>query len=205
MNLFFDLDGTLVDSRDRLYQLFCDLSGQNELTYEQYWILKRSMHDHEYILVNYLGYDKLRVEKFNADWLTLIETPRYLSMDRPFPFTKFVLQELAERGHFLYLMTARQSKEQVFKQLNEYGLREYFLDVFVTETIKTKARLIQGAGLKLFAGDVCIGDTGEDVRTAKLLGVKSLAILSGFRDQATLLTYGPDYIEDDIQSIFKYV
>ena len=53
--------------------------------------------------------------------------------------------------------------------------------------------------------DLFVGDTGIDINTAKLINIKSIAVLSGFRNKSILEQYNPDYIENDIKTIFNYL
>jgi len=50
--VFFDLDGTLPDSRERLYRLFCELVPESRLSFDKYWALKRRKQDHKTILAS---------------------------------------------------------------------------------------------------------------------------------------------------------
>ena len=44
----FDLDGTLIDSSERMYKLFCELIPQTNLTKEEYWNLcSKSISDYK--------------------------------------------------------------------------------------------------------------------------------------------------------------
>jgi phosphoglycolate phosphatase len=205
MNIFFDLDGTIIDSRLRLYRLFCDITSQTILSFGEYWNLKRSMIDHEKMLTDYFHYTKEEYLVFEKKWLSLIESDSYLNFDKPFDFTVDVLQTLKSRNHKLYVITARQSKAKALKQLDNLGLANFFEDVFVTEAKKTKAELIQASGLQLSAEDIFVGDTGMDIKTAKTLNVLSVAVLSGFRNREILSKYLPDYVENDIQFLVDYV
>ncbi|MEZ5505246.1 MAG: HAD hydrolase-like protein, partial [Gammaproteobacteria bacterium] len=42
MNVIFDLDGTLLASKQRLYALYIDLLPQLNLSFDQYWQYKYS-------------------------------------------------------------------------------------------------------------------------------------------------------------------
>lgn len=205
MNIFFDLDGTLLDSRERLFRLFTDLTGQTLLEFEDYWDLKRSMYDHSKILSTYLQYTEENILLFKQEWLNLIETEYYLLLDKPFLFSNTILSTLEKQGHKLYLITARQSKVMLLKQLKMHNLDKFFSEVLVTEAVRTKTQLIIESELGLSASDLYVGDTGVDIQTAKQIGVRSMAVLSGFRNRTILLSYKPDYIENDIQTVFKYV
>ena len=47
MNIFFDLDGTLIDSKLRLYSLFQKLVPESILTYDEYWKYKMNKISHQ--------------------------------------------------------------------------------------------------------------------------------------------------------------
>ena len=66
VNIFFDLDGTLLDSRKRLYKLFQDLVLESNLTIDEYWELKRNKINHKTILIEKFGYTKIsRYDELN--------------------------------------------------------------------------------------------------------------------------------------------
>ncbi len=205
MNIFFDLDGTLIDSRLRLYRLFCNLTNQTLLSFEEYWKLKRNMSDHRKILSEYFNYTDDKIDTFQKEWLNLIETEEYLSIDKLFDFTKNVLDNLTVKNFNLYIVTARQSKLMAYKQLLAIGIFDYFKAILVTENKKSKAQLILDTVNNLNENDILIGDTGLDIKTAKELNIKSMAVLSGFRNRTILQNYNPDYIENNIQKVMKYV
>lgn len=205
MNIFFDLDGTLLDSKERLYRLFCDITKQTILQFDDYWQLKRAMYNHRKILSDYLHYSVEEIISFEKCWMTLIETDEYLMLDKPFSFTESVLQHLTQKKIKLFVVTARQDKVNTLKQLNNIGLTRFFSNIFVTESKSSKAELILEAEVCLAKTDFLIGDTGLDVNACKELEIRSMAVLSGFRNKSVLLKYKPDYIENDIQAILKYV
>lgn len=204
MKIFFDLDGTLLDSRQRLFTLFCDLTEQNILDFDQYWDMKRSMVDHRTILSENLKYSDSKILKFQSDWLNQIEEIRYLDMDIPFTFTKNVLEKLTENNQ-LFVVTARQKRNGVDHQLSNLNLESYFQDILVTEGQKSKTQLIFDACGNLSENDIVVGDTGLDVLTAKELKCRSVAVLSGFRNRNILSSYNPDYIGENIKSLIEYV
>lgn len=205
MNIYFDLDGTLLDSRERLFRLFCDLTNQKILDFDEYWNLKRAMNDHRKILTEYLHFTSDNIDLFETQWLELIESETYLLLDKPFVFTEDVLKSLFSKDFKLYVVTARQDRYGVLKQLNDYGLVTYFSNILVTESIQTKAQLILESGITLTQNDLLVGDTGMDIKTAKQIGIKSMAVLSGFRNMSVLQQYNSDYIGNDIRSILNYV
>ena len=205
MNIFFDLDGTLLDSRARLFRLFCDLTKQSIFKFDEYWNLKKAKIDHRQILSKYLNYSEDQIFFFEIEWQKYIESDEYLKFDKVFPYTENVLSNLKNRGVILHLITARQNKQALNKQLSQLQISEYFTNIFVTESIKSKAQLILESKVKLSMNDLFVGDTGIDINTAKLINIKSIAVLSGFRNKSILEQYNPDYIENDIKTIFNYL
>ena len=194
--IFFDLDGTLIDSKDRLYELFIFLTGI-KISFDDYWLLKRDMVSNEDILTRFL-FTKDQIKSFSADWLDKIEHPEYLNKDQKFTFTQGVLETLQEKKYELYLITSRQSKAQVVMQLVRLDLIKYFKNLLITEQKFEKDHLITHLNIKLSKNDFMVGDTGMDILTGKKLGIKTVAVLTGFRNKKHLLSYFPDYIYNDI-------
>ena len=67
MNLIFDLDGTLIDSRNRLYQLFQRLVPESTLSFEEYWKLKRNKISNKDILIHRFCFKDNKIEQFISD------------------------------------------------------------------------------------------------------------------------------------------
>lgn len=204
MNIFFDLDGTLWDSKDRLFTLFCDITKQNKISIDEYWNQKRNKISNEQILEG-LGYNENQIKMFVAEWMQKIEDERYLELDYLFPYTKEVLQTFKDQGCDIYYVTLRQSAERAFIEIRYKGIADYCTRCLVSEAKTTKEQLINNAGIKLSSDDMFVGDTGIDVMTAKSLGIKSVAVLSGFRNREILEGYEPDYIINDISELKKII
>src|SRR6266542_1760794 len=115
-NIFFDLDGTLFDSQERLYRLYIKLTNSN-LSSEQYWAFKKAMKSNQWILKNHLNWEQIKIKNFEEQWMLLIEDDEYLAIDKPFPYTKEVLKRLISIGINLFIVTNRQFQEKVIKQL----------------------------------------------------------------------------------------
>ena len=190
-NIFFDLDGTLINAGKRMYSLFQFLVPQSKLTYSEYWDLKRHKVNHQMILQQRFGYDEERFKVFEKEWLSLIETDEYLAMDTIYPNVPEMLSEL-QKDYTLYVVTARQFKQKTLGQLQALGLLGFFKKVLVTEAVKTKEDLIRQEISTLDSEDLLIGDTGHDILTAKALNVRSVAVSYGFTALEILKTYEPD-------------
>jgi phosphoglycolate phosphatase len=194
--IFFDLDGTILDSKQRLYELYSKLVKENKLTFEEYWKNKRNMKDHESLLLEF-GWDKRRIDLFEKEWLSLIEDEEFLLFDKPFTGVVGILETLS-KNFDLYLITARQSKSKVINQLSKYQLLSYFNDVLVTEHKADKYSLLSNSKLLPTSHDIFVGDTGIDIQLAKKFNSISVAVCSGFRCKDVLTSYHPDYIVDSV-------
>ena len=177
MNVFLDFDGTLIDSRLRLYKLFQDLVPKSNLNYRKYWELKRNKINHKEILTSIFNYSEREFSQFEEIWMNKIEQEEYLDLDKPFVNTTNFLIEFAN-SHNLYLVTARQSESNVINQIFKFGWQKIFTKVLVSSKKKEKHTLIRN-NVSFKSEDWIIGDTGEDIKTGKLLEINTAAVLSG--------------------------
>jgi phosphoglycolate phosphatase len=195
-NIFFDLDGTLIHAHTRLYKLFQKLAPESTLSFEEYWAIKRSQKGHAAILSEMHGWAPGRIAAFETEWLSLIERPEWLALDRPLEGAEAVLRSLQD--HNCYVVTARQHEDPAVSQIRSFGWKDLFKGIFVTGRERGKYELIHGT-LETGNTDWYLGDTGIDIRTGKQLGVKTVALLSGFRDRPALEVYEPDFILNDLR------
>lgn len=196
MNIFFDLDGTLIDSRDRLYKLFQYLVVESQLSFDNYWDFKRNKINHTAILTNHFNYSALLIKEFERDWMANIEMSEWLGLDKPFDGVSDFLKQLSKQ-HDLYVVTARQFEGTAFQQIESFGWQGIFKKVFVTQQKKEKHELINSA-ITIDKNDWFVGDTGKDIQTGKQLGIRTAAVLSGFLNENMLVQYDPDVIVDSV-------
>lgn len=198
MNLIFDLDGTLIQSKPRLYHLFQHLVPNSSLSYETYWELKQGKQTHEMILEKQMGYSRDQIATFVAKWMDLIESPEFLKLDENFEGMCEVLADLSCKAT-LHVCTARQLRAPVLNQLDRLGLSSYFTTVLVTELKSSKETLIKASIPNLSSTDWIIGDTGKDIQAGQALGLRTCAVLTGFQKRETLQTYNPDIILSSVR------
>lgn len=192
-NIFFDLDGTLIDSKSRLYHLFQHLVPQSRLSYDDYWAFKQEKVSNEAILLNVFGFDKAAIQIFVTDWMKYIESPEFLAYDKKLPKVDQALNRLNKQAT-LHICTARQFRQKAVDQLDRLELLPYFASVMVTEQNKSKDELITSTVFNLSSNDWMIGDTGKDIQVGHALGIKTCAVLSGFLSEKSLRLYKPDLI-----------
>lgn len=199
-NIFFDLDGTLINSGDRLYSLFQFLVPKSNLSYNEYWNLKRNKNTHEMILSKLFDYDKKQIFQFEQQWLTLIETEEYLSKDYTYPNVLETLKNLKQR-YTLYLVTARQNIENTISELKRLLIFNYFEKILITERKYTKNEIILKNIKDLSKEDIIVGDTGKDVQVGKLLNIRTIVVTNGFLNETILKSYNPDKLINDLKEL----
>ena len=196
MKIIFDLDGTLIDSRERLYSLFQHLVPASDLTFEAYWIYKRNKIDHRKILETRYLFSEHAIVSFQKNWMDKIELPEWLAFDKPFEGITAYLLEL-KRQHELYLVTARQFESGVLIQLANFGWTNIFTKILVTAQKMEKIDLINNV-IATNLADWFVGDTGKDIETGKSMGIQTAAVLSGFLNREKLMEYNPDLIINSV-------
>jgi phosphoglycolate phosphatase len=197
MKIFFDLDGTLIDSRVRLYTLFQKLVPKSEFSFEEYWELKRNNLNHSIILKQYFNYFEKEISLFENNWKDLIEDENLLKLDKPFRGVSKYLLSLKKGGINSYLVTSRQFETKVCKQLNDFGWLDVFSDILVTQQKSRKEDIIKYL-ITYNKNEWIVGDTGSDIQCGKILGLKTVAVLSGFLNAFTLASYNPDIIVENV-------
>lgn len=199
MNIFFDLDGTLINASERLYKLFIDLIPNCKLTKCEYWNLKRQNIKHKTIIEKFCSnYNFNTFENFEKTWLQNIENINYLNYDKVCNNTLNILNYLSKKNYNLYLLTARQSRENLYIELQNFQMLNYFKDIFITEQKYTKTEIIKQHFSTLSANDFIIGDTINDILCGKELNIKTVAITNGFINKNILEKYQPNYFVNDL-------
>ncbi|WP_316838257.1 HAD family hydrolase [Pedobacter nutrimenti] len=203
MNIFFDLDGTLLDSKPRLYQLFQHLVSESELSFDEYWDLKKNKIGHKEILRTKFLYSDKDVFSFEKAWMEKIEKLEWLALDHPFEGITDYLTELGKH-HSLYLVTARQFEQIAIEQITTFGWNKIFKMILVTGQKKEKYELIN-TSVFVSKEDWFIGDTGKDIQTGKRLGINTAAVLTGFLSKEKLEEYAPDIIAGGVPELGHFV
>jgi phosphoglycolate phosphatase-like HAD superfamily hydrolase len=191
LNLLIDLDGTLIDARSRLHELFRFLVPQSDLDHEQYWRLKRAKRSHRDILSSVYGYSESQIAEFESIWMTMIEEPQWLERDVPYDGITLHLDALSKKAR-LFLLTKRQKSDMVMQQIARFGWKDFFTEILVTGRGGEKYDAV--AHLSLTNSDWLIGDTGYDIQVGNKLGVRTAAVSNGFLSAEVLAGYRPDIL-----------
>lgn len=200
-NIFFDFDGTLIDCSARLYNLFIELVPESNFTFDEYWRIKRERVNQQKLLMGTFNYSEDEVREFKIKWLSKVEEIERLKSDLPFQYSEILLKRLYDKYN-LYIVTNRQSKQLVIEQIKSYGWSSFLQKILVTEQLQTKEELIK-KHCQISSKDYLIADTGEDIISGKKLGIKTIAVTSGFLNKKILEEYKPDLIISGIGEIYE--
>ncbi|HEX7182473.1 MAG TPA: HAD family hydrolase [Thermoanaerobaculia bacterium] len=203
--IFLDLDGPVLDVSERYHRLHCDVvlaRGGRPLDREDYWQAKRDQVPEAEILAR-AGLSSADINSAAAQRLREVETPGYLRLDRPWPWTAAVLEELA-RFAPLVLVTLRRHPDRLARQLDDLGLERRFDQIVAgagDDTPEAKASLLRAGGWDAAAGSVFVGDTEVDVAGGRALGFHTIALRCGIRSPARLEVCEPDSLLDDLRDV----
>jgi phosphoglycolate phosphatase len=204
--LFFDLDGTILDTAERQYHVFSTCAARCGIEVlvdrEEFWVGKRNGMRNLDLLAP--GTPPDRVTVFRQAWMDLIEDRESLRLDSPFEGIQDALGSLAVNNDLL-LTTLRQSRSNLEWQLDHWGLARYFRSLLVGHPTspQDKARLICDY-LRSRTGpgeSVLIGDSEMDIQTGVQLGFTTIACAYGQRTAERLRAHHPDHMAWEARQI----
>jgi len=204
--IFFDLDDTLIDTSERHYKVYTDILDfyeiQNTLAKEECWEQKRNGKKTVEFLPENSSEEFIR--KFICEWLKRIENMNYLKYDKLLPESLDVLSVLKNRAD-LTLVTLRNNKENLFWELNNFGLANYFKTILVDSPfkVKNKTLLIKDYIERNSKSDdfIFIGDSEVDISSGKELGMLTIAVTYGIRSKEFLTKLRPDFCLDNLSAL----
>jgi phosphoglycolate phosphatase-like HAD superfamily hydrolase len=205
MKFICDFDGTIINSLARTYFLFSRLTQPEIISYQRYITEKRAGKSNQYILKKHFNISSEDYIEFENKWFELIESEEFIKYNIIFRFSLKALSILKSYGD-LYLVSNRQNRLILYQELYKFGILHFFSIILATEQKETKKELInRKIVVKNKEHIFMIGDTGEDIITAKDLGIISVAVSSGNRNKTILRSYDPDYIFDNILFFARFI
>lgn len=177
--IFFDVDGTILDHWKRMYAVYkicCQHYGYTPLPFARYKQNKKNgLSD---ATTKYRQWKRQR-----------IEAPLLLATDTLIPGMKNVLARL-HSIHKLVIVSARQSKSKLEKQLVNFGIRNYFDTV-----IADPAKVMQGG--------TAVGDTEVEIEAAARAGIDCISVSWGTRSEEFLRKHGATKIVHTPRAILR--
>lgn len=205
--IFLDLDGPLLDGKERHYHCYRSIlkrSGFKPIGIDEYWENKRARGNRRDLL-SISGAEEI-YDEFLATWLTMIESPDMLALDKVQEGAVDCLRSWKEQGIELILVTMRKDKQALEAQLKLTGLQR-FLDVVLVcdhaEGAEGKADAVRNSyPAKHFENHTLwIGDTEADWGAAKSLGCDVVLLSNGLRNEEYLKSLGGALVEPSIVSL----
>jgi phosphoglycolate phosphatase-like HAD superfamily hydrolase len=204
--ILLDLDGPLLDGKNRHYQCYYEILKENEMTpmpIEQYWKMKRSCCSiyQQLAITNSESINKQYLDQ----WPELIESPNMLILDQVQPGAIRKLLEWKGEGIYIALVTMRNHKNALMEQLNYLSLLPYLDDVIVTQYSKGgkgKSAAVSAKYAKEILRDAMwIGDTEVDFVASQDIGCKVCLVSNGIRSYEFLSQFNPDYLASSISEV----
>jgi len=202
--LYFDLDGTLLDIREKYHRLHRRIAtdlGRDPLPRSVFWARKRRGATLEALLPDW---EEAARREYARRWLGEVELPLYTRFDRLVPGARHALVRLA-REFELVLITLRRDGRELRRQLRDMGLDQLFSRLLVSgdyggaELTKTQLLSLNDPPEK--RRSIVIGDTEEDVSAARAMRAPVIVVLTGMRDRAFLAALSPDLIIESVAQL----
>jgi phosphoglycolate phosphatase len=208
-NIFFDLDGTLTDSKEGIVK--CLHYSMNKLgrplpdTLEVNDFLGPSL---RVTFKKLLGSDdKVLIEKAVSIYRERFSTVG-LFENKVYPGIPEMLSVLHQNSRRLYVVTSKM-KLYADRIIDHFQISPLFIGVFGSEwegRFDDKADLIKFlmSDLKLAAGEtIMIGDRREDIAAGKANGIKTMGVTYGYGSQREIMDAAPDFVCNSPQEIQK--
>jgi len=200
MLVIFDLDGTLIDTKQEILEVFSQAFENLGKKLDIYKMEKNIGLPLEELLEALLGkYD----ERFEKEIKRIYYSPRERKI-RVFSG----LNEIIKNNNFKKAILTSKRRKTALTDLRYLGIDGYFpIIIGADDVVKRKPckegieKIIELADCKNKKDVFMVGDTEMDIMAAKNAGVKSIAVTWGFRDEDFLKKYGPDYIVHNPQEL----
>jgi len=207
--IFFDLDGTIVDSTEAYieaariaFQTFGQTPPANETALE---IPKRLEQ----------GFSMTDITNGDSKKFLSVYLKTYYSITRQktklIPNVSVTLEALSEKNKLALITMRYVPKRAIVKELEFFGVSKYFSRVVTAmDTFRPKPSpeaiisCVQALDVEI-CDCIIAGDSVNDVRAGKAAGARTVAVLSGLFQSEELVKEGPDLILNDVTVLPKFI
>lgn len=198
--LLIDLDGTLVDSREAYMEAFkAAMKAIGKTTFNHEAVFEVPKRLEQGLPIEDLIGNKALTEKFLEKYLSTYYEAT-LHKAKPFPNVSQTLEKLSEKLSLALITMRFIPKEKLEKELKKLGFHKYFCATLTALDVKTpkpspEAILKCLKSLNVHVSECAVvGDSIVDIRSGKLAGAKTVAVLSGLFREEELRKEKPDVI-----------
>jgi len=215
--LILDVDGTLLDTTERFYELFNELleeRGKRALEWDEF--LRVYIADTLDDVVAGPGSPR-REEELHDFWLEFLRKYRAKRIDaKPIPSAREVVEGFAEVP-IAIITSCIVPAEELRRELSEHGIAKHVRAVVTGADVArdlerghhfSKREMFELAARKLGVNPsecVVVGDYWNDIRDAKAIGAKAVAVLTGLMRREVLERFGPDAVIESVSDLPKVV
>ncbi len=201
----FDFDGTMVDSARIIWEMFRNLAKKHKKRFNVPLKGFKEWFDSTWENNFYkMGFSKKEVREI----IKKREITSDYSKVRLFSGIGLVVKKLKKKNLKLYVFSTTE-KEKIKKVLRKFGLLKCFEDIFSTELkYSDKKRLLRNLLRKYKLNKkevVVVGDTKEDIISAKKNGLKVVSVSYGWNPKYLLKKHKPNVLVDKAPQITKAV
>lgn len=202
-HIFFDLDGTLIDSSEGIHNGFVQTFERLGLTVPSDQKIRTFMGPPLEVTF------KEEVSEEGAAQAVKIYREYYETKGQfevhLYDGIKEVLQKLKQNPNKKIYITTSKNEPVAQKMCQHLGLTTYFDGIYgSTPSALHKANVLQRAITENQApkdSSVIVGDTKFDLIGGKTVGIKTLAVTWGFGNNETLLAENPDFVANTAQEL----
>ena len=207
--IFFDLDGTIVDSREAYYEAARTAFraiGQEPPQTKVALEIPRRLERKQPISDLIKGDAQKFLHVYLKAYYDVTQEKTTL-----FPNVSKMLKTLSARAKLALITMRAVPKESIINELEHFRIAKYFNYVVTAlDTYKPKpspeALLKSVKALDVQTGDcVSVGDSINDVKAGKAAGVKTIAVLSGLFSREDFATEHPDLIIKDATALPSFI
>jgi HAD superfamily hydrolase (TIGR01509 family) len=208
--ILFDLDGTLVDSREAyLEALKTAFAAFGRKNVEKKTVIEIPRRLEQNLLLNDI-LEGINVQRFLEIYLNAYYNAT-LKKNKPLPNISNTLEKLSEKAELGIITMRYVPKEMVIQELVKFGLAKYFCSVMTAlDTNRPKPspeallKCLERMGIQT-SQCAFVGDSVTDIKAGKAAGTKTVAVLSGIFSIEELKKEKPDLILENVNMLPDFI
>lgn len=184
--IFLDLDGTLLDSRERHIVVLenalkeCNIYDIDLSSYMSYKANGNRTID---FLKKKLELNSEVSEKIADIWRFTIEEEKYLERDVLYEDSVPFLKLIKERGYKTIIVSARKNREYIIKKIKTSAIDCLIDDIIIVSPFNATNEKFMAFIRSKDENSVCIGDTEVDYEAGKKAEILTFMLNRGFRSK----------------------